>query len=146
MRTFRQGLNCSDPNLITSNLEGTPLSQEPHEAASDNRQKSSFRRCISRCRKRCLKKCKKSRGSTCAGACGKNCRGVCRRRGARGGQGRGRRGRGGRNRQGGGHRLPGAGNRPHLPDGMLPLGDLGSEITNFAPPDIERPQPAQREN
>lgn len=144
MRTFRQGLNCSDPNLITNNLEGTPLSKEPHNAATDTRQRSSFRRCIPRCRKKCLRKCKKSRGSTCAGACGKNCRGVCRRRGARGGQARGRRGRGGRNRQGG-QRLPGHGNRPELPNGMLPLGDLGSEITNFAPPDIERPQPA-REN
>lgn len=145
MRTFRQGLNCSDPNLI-SNLEGTPLSPEGHDSPTDSRQRNSLRRCIPRCRKRCLRKCKKSRSSTCAGSCGKNCRGVCRRRGARGGQERGRRGRGGRNRQGGGHRLLGHGNRHELPEGMLPLGDLASEITNFAPPDIERPQPAQREN
>ena len=145
MRTFRQGLNCSDPNLITNNLEGTPLSQEPQDPDTNNRQRSSFRKCIPKCRKRCVKKCK-SRGSSTCGYCGKNCRGTCRRRGAKGVKGRGRRGRGGRNRQRGGQRLPGLGNRHELPDGMLPLGDLASEITNFAPPDIERSQPAQREN
>ncbi|XP_066974304.1 uncharacterized protein [Macrobrachium rosenbergii] len=29
MKTFKRGLNCSDPNLITRNLEPTALSQEP---------------------------------------------------------------------------------------------------------------------
>lgn len=66
MKTFRQGLNCSDPNLITSNLEGTTLSQEPQETTSDARPRSSGR-CISRCRKRCLKKCKKTPTPSCLG-------------------------------------------------------------------------------
>ncbi|KAK4323971.1 hypothetical protein Pmani_005363 [Petrolisthes manimaculis] len=157
MKMFKNGLNCSDPNLITNNLEGTALSQEPPQRerpstgtprpngrgnggrgsgnrAPGSRGSTTRRRCFRKCRKSCQKKCRSESGTTCRTSCGANCRGSCR-------QARGR-GRGSGTRRG--HRI--SNNNRHSPQDIIPLSDITSEITNFAPSDIERPQPEQGAN
>lgn len=134
---FRRGLNCSDPNLITNNLEATPLTkQRTEDEGSNGNIKTRPKSCQKRCRKNCSKRCKKNRGKTCLGNCGKNCRKICREN----------RTPRGRNRKTGSHQNRSAsnGNRKPLKD-VLPLDGI-SEITNFVPSNIEHPVSNQEGN
>nr|XP_045596951.1 secreted frizzled-related protein 5-like isoform X2 [Procambarus clarkii] len=137
LKMFRRGLNCSDPNLITNNLEATPLTkQRTEDEGSNGNIKTRPKSCQKRCRKNCSKRCKKNRGKTCLGNCGKNCRKICREN----------RTPRGRNRKTGSHQNRSAsnGNRKPLKD-VLPLDGI-SEITNFVPSNIEHPVSNQEGN
>ncbi|KAK8721141.1 hypothetical protein OTU49_012904, partial [Cherax quadricarinatus] len=125
VKMFRRGLNCSDPNLITNNLETTPLTEhqmEEEPAASNS--KIRPKNCQKRCRRNCSKRCQRNRVANCLSNCTKGCRKNCR-------DGRNSRGR---NRKGGSNQ-----GRPGTTTNRRPSqGDLSSEMGSFVPSSIEK--------
>lgn len=130
---IRQGLNCSDPNLITHSLEPTSLSQEPRQGepqATGSPSRGQRKGCLKKCRKNCGRRCRRNRGTNCRDECNKKCRKNCRRS---------QRSRG-RNRNAGSrqHSHTSNINRAAPSQDALPPTDITSEI-NFTPSEIERP-------
>ncbi|XP_071521307.1 secreted frizzled-related protein 5-like isoform X2 [Panulirus ornatus] len=132
LKMFRRGLNCSDPNLITNNLETPSLSQEPPRPQQPNsdRRRGGRKNCQKTCRRTCGRRCRKNRNQGCSKNCRKNCRKNCN-------QGRNSRGR---NRKTGRRQNHPATTNHRQPLDVLPAGDITSDIASFAPSHIEGPQ------
>ncbi|XP_042230978.1 secreted frizzled-related protein 5-like isoform X2 [Homarus americanus] len=138
LKVFRHGLNCSDPNLITSNLEPTSLPGESQQnPRQSGRRKGRSKKCLKECRKTCNKRCRKNRGDICKKNCNKNCRKNCRSN--QNSRGRNRKGGSNQNRS-----RPNGNQRP-IP-GVLSPDDIASEISNFVPANFDHPISSQEGN